>query len=129
MGISGYGVALAGAAAGTIGEITRIGLPGIEVDDIDVTVSTSTEAWRVFIAGLKNAGEIEADLLYEKDNTDSVFDALATDDTFTITFPDDSTFACSGYLKGTGIEIPIDDRIEQTISIKLSGKPTFTAAT
>jgi len=128
-GISGHGTTLSGESVGTIAQITRIGLPGMDVDDLDVTTMDSEEAWREFKAGLKDAGELELDLLYEKSNFATMLGVLGgANDTYTIAFPDSATFECGGYLKSLGLEAPQDDKVADTASFKLSGKPTFSAA-
>lgn len=128
-GISGFGTTVEGATTGEIGELTRVGLPGQEVNDIDVSTMQSPERWREFIAGMKDAREIQMDLLYEQDQLATVLAAVGgTNENWTVTFPDGATFVCAGYIKSTGEAAPMDDKISQTIVIKLSGKPTFTPA-
>lgn len=130
MGQSGYGTTFSGATTGAIGEITRVGLPGISVDEIDVTTMDSTEAWKEFIAGLKDAGEASLTLLYEKANTATLMGAVgAANEVWTITLPDGSTFACSGFIKSLGGESPQEDKISQTATVRFSGEPTFTPGT
>lgn len=128
-GCLGVGTTLQGATFGPMGMIVRVGLPGPQVNqDIDVTTMNVVEKWMAFIAGLKNAGEVNLDLVYHKTNQASVMTALGgANESWTITLPDGSTFVCSGYLKGVGATIPHDDKITQTVNLKLSGKPVFTA--
>jgi predicted secreted protein len=127
-GISGFGTTLAGGSAGTIGMITKLSITGLEVNDIDITTMESPDGWREFIAGLKDAKEIQCDMLYENNNMDTILAALGdVNETWTITLPDGATFVCDGYIKAVGgVGIPMDDKISQTFSIKLSGAPTFT---
>lgn len=127
-GIKGFGTTLSGATTGAIAQITSIGVPGMEVDDIDVTTMLSTNGWKEFVAGLKDAGEITLQLLYHKTLTNTIEGRLGeANETWTITFPDSATFACSGYVKSLGIESPMEDKISQSCTIKLSGEPTFTS--
>lgn len=129
-GISGYGTTLEGFSTGTIVKIREIGVDGMEVDDIEVSDMKSTNRWKEFIAGMMDAGEISLDLLYEKANHDAVQSALGgSNELWTIEFPDGSTFACNGYLKGVGIAAPHDDGITQEATLKLSGAPEFVPST
>lgn len=125
----GHGTTLSGASTGSIGQILSVGLPDQQVDDIDVTTMASTNKWREFMAGLKDAGVLTLQLLYEKSNYNTVQGALgAAAEAWTITFPDSSTFACSGYINANGGDDPLEDKITQSVTLKLSGEPTFTPA-
>jgi len=128
-GISGFGTTLSGAVSGVIVEITRIGIDGMDVPELDVTTMASTSGWREFIAGLKDAGALTLDLLYEKSQFSTMLGILGgTVEAWTITLPDSSTFVVDGFLKGLGAEIPMDDKILSSASLKLSGVPEFTAS-
>lgn len=129
-GQSGFGTTLSGSTSGAVANITSITTPGPEAGDIDVTVMSSTLGWREHIpSGLKEAGTIEVGCWYVKAQS-AVFAALvgAASQTWTITLPDGSTWACSGYVQKLGGESPLDGGITQPITIKLTGQPTFTAA-
>jgi predicted secreted protein len=129
MGTHGHGTTLSGATTGSIGQILSVGLPDQSVDDLDVTTMASTNKWREFIPGLKDAGSMTLQLLYEKANYNTVQGALgAAPEEWTITLPDGSTFVCSGYIKSSGGDSPHEDKITQSVTLKLSGEPTFTAA-
>jgi len=130
MATHGHGTTLSGASTGSIGQILSIGLPDQKVDDLDVTTMASTNKWREFIPGLKDAGSMTLQLLYEKANYNKVQGALgSTPEVWTITLPDGSTFACTGYINANGGDSPHEDKITQSVTLKLSGQPTFTPAT
>lgn len=124
-GITGFGLTLTGGSVGAIGQIVSLDGPSIEVDDVEITSIASTNGWKEFIAGLKDAGEISGTLVYKEAEAETVIDAMGgAAEVWTLLFSDGSNFACSGYLKAQGTASPIEDRIEQTFSIKLSGEPT-----
>ncbi len=127
-GISGFGSTLVGAVTGEIGEITNISVPGLEANAIDKTNMKSTDGWKEKIAGLKDAKQIQADLIYEADNMATILEAVGeANESWTITFPDGSTFVCDGFIQSLGgTKIPMDDKIVQSITIELSGVPVFT---
>ena len=127
-GISGFGTTLSGSVAGTIAEITGVSIPGFTVDDIDITTMDSPGAWREFIAGLKNAGQLDVDGFYEDEDFDSLLDNLAVKQDWTITLPNGATLVAEGYIKDLGDEVPMDAGISRTFSIKLSGEPVYTPA-
>ena len=104
-------------------------ISGVDVSDVDVTHLTSTQQWMEFIGGLKDPGTLDCEILYEKDELQKLYAAMGRTQTWTITFPDTSTFVCDGYVKSAPIEIPRDDAMVCSASIKLSGKPTYTPAT
>lgn len=127
-GISGFGTTVSGASTGALGRLIRVSVGSMEANDIDVSSMDSPNRWREFIAGMKNAGEIRLDILYDEDEVDAALDALGSDnETWTITFPDTATFVCDGYVKSVGpIDAPMDDKMAVSIGIKLSGEPTYT---
>jgi len=129
-GTHGHGTTLAGAVAGTIGNIISVSGPDQSKDSIDISTMDSTNKWREFIPGMLDAGEVSFDVNYDgsaSGNADALNTALtAAADTWTITFPDTSTWACSGFITGLGHAIPFDDKITQSVTIKFSGTPTYT---
>lgn len=127
-GISGFGSTVEGLATGPIGMMTNISLsgPGISVD-IDITTMNAPSGWMRFISGLKDAKEATLTMLFEKSQFADVLAALGVSDTWTITFPDGSTFVCAGYIKDSPIpQVPQNDKIAHNVTIRLSGIPTFT---
>lgn len=125
----GHGTVLSGATTGVIGLIRSMDRGGLERDDIETSTMDSIDKWRTFIPGMKNAGELSMELLYKKENAEKVLTAFEADaEDWTITYPCGSTFVCSGYLRASSDAIPYDAEITQSVTLKLSGKPTFTAA-
>jgi predicted secreted protein len=126
-GISGYGTTVSGASTGALGDLTGVNIAGMDVTDLDVSTMASPDRWKEFIAGMKNAGEVTLTLLYEMGNFDAVQTAFGgPNEAWTVTFPDGSTFVCSGYIKHLGADSKMDDKITQAVTIKLSGEPVFT---
>lgn len=138
-GMSGWRTTIEGkgseevVATGLVGHIRRIGMSGMDSDDIDVTTMSSENPFREFVTGLTDAGELEMDIVYEADTFDQLFGAIGRDhavgasdlEQWEITFPDDSVFSCRGYLRNLGVESPMDEAIEGTAALKISGKPEF----
>ena len=128
-GISGYGTTFSGSVTGDIGFVRSVSVGGMSAGDINISHLDSPGAWEEFIAGMKDAGDISLDVVYERTNHAALQAALGgSNENWTITFPDGSTFVCSGYINNLGVESPREDAITQSVSIKLSGAPTFNAA-
>ena len=128
-GIHGHGTTLAIGAA-TIGNITSISGPSQARDSIDISTMDSSDKWREFIPGMLDAGEVTFDVNYDATAGETADDLQAAIDDdpadITITLPDTSTFVCSGIVTGVGFAIPFDDKVTQSVTIKLTGAPTFT---
>src|SRR5690606_40570991 len=73
-----------------VADITNVSGPSIEREEIDDTSHGSEGGWQEFLGGLKNGGEVTADVNYQP----SVHDPLAADfddaepRTYKIVFPD-----------------------------------------
>jgi len=125
----------------TLAEVESITPPAFARDAQDATHTESPEGWREFIAGLKDGGEISATLNFVADS-DTTSRILATFDSntiqqFRILFNDGdqdsspltcSRFTVTGIVTGFAIEAPIDNKHSATITVKISGKPTFVRA-
>ena len=132
----GNGATLTGQSSLTSGidEVTRIGFPDIDVEDIDISSmgdSTTPTAYRSFVPGLIDGGSIDVDLNYAPGNAKALIAAVgSTPETWTIAIPavgtsGTATFAVKGYISGLGGDCPRGDKISQTVRIKTSGVPTF----
>jgi len=98
-----------------------------EVDDIDITDFDSLEAWREFKPGLKDGGEVEITLQYEESQNSTLQGTLlAVTRAWQVLFPDGSDVQFNGHINGIDHEDPVDDKIMQTVTIKVTGKPIFT---
>lgn len=131
-GSTGTGVTLAGSVSGPIGMVVKISFDGQEAGETDVTTSNNAilnQKYRTFIPTLLDAKGANLDLLYEARNMAVILSRLAKDnETWTVTFPDGSTFVTQGHIKKLGTAIPDDDKITQTMTLRFSGKPTWNSA-
>lgn len=128
-GISGFGTTLEGATTGVIGMITKVSRTGSDADTINISTMNAPQAWKKFIAGMKDAKEITLTLLYEKTNAGVLQGAVGQEnEAWTVTIPDGSTWVCDGFVTHVGDESPMEDKISSTATIKLSGIPVFHAS-
>ncbi len=132
MGISAFGTTLKiGTTA--IAEILDVSGPSLSMDTIDVTHHASPEAWREYVAGLLDAGEVSFDINYvptaatHKNASGGLLYLLATraSQAFTLTFPDATAWTFNGFVTGFEPSAPVDDKLSASITIKLTGKPTL----
>lgn len=112
-----------------IGNSTNIEGPGIERETIDVTAHDSTEAWREFLGGLKDGGEVSVDLNYDPAKHDTLvadFDDDAPRN-YQLVFPDSAstTWSFQAILTEFNPEAPHDDKLAASLTFKVSGKPTL----
>lgn len=125
----------------TVAEVTNITPPNLARDAQEATHTESTEGWREFIPGLKDAGEVSAELNFVPDS-DTTALLLAQFDSNALTqarilFADGdqdaspmtcSTWTFNAVLTGFPPEAPIDGKMSATTTFKISGKPTFVRA-
>lgn len=112
-----------------LAEVLSITPPSISVETIDATSMGSDDGFREIIASLKDGGECVVTLNYvEASATLLQTLVLAGLETFKITLPGSSTLIFSGIPTNFAIDdVVIDDKITMSLSIKVSGKPTYAA--
>jgi len=134
-GIHGHGAILSFDAT-AVGNIISISGPNPSRDSIDISTMDSTAKFREFIPGMLDAGEVTFELNYDGTAAGTANDLqlLKTNSAqyWHITFPDHTTEAsksdiyCQGFITALGHAIPFDDKVTQSVTVKLSGVPVFT---
>lgn len=119
----------------TLAEVTSITPPNMARDSIDASHEQSPDAWREFIAGMKDGGEVKMDLNFVPGGSAAAaltgeLDLSASDAVKNrqILFPDGSMFEFVGFLTGFEPDAPLDDKMSGTATFKVTGKPTLTQA-
>ena len=124
-GITGTATTITGGTTGPLGEVTSMSGPSASVTDIDITNMAST--FKEFTAGLPDWGEVTIGLLYETvgaKNLDGRVGQPAEEWEVVLGgTAEKATF--SGYIKGLGLEVPLDDVITQEITIKVTSAVVF----
>lgn len=137
-GLDAFGTQLQrGDGAGTetftaIANVTDITPPGIERETLDVTAHDSPDAWREFIGGLKDGGEVEIEVNYDPREHDTLIDDFADPDprNYKIVWPGTlGEWAFGAILTNFEPEAPHDDKLAASLTFKVSGKPTITTGT
>lgn len=112
-----------------IANVTSIGGPGLTRNTIDLTAHDSPDAWMEFKGGLKDGGEISADVNYDPATHDSLVDDLADADprNYQLVFPDTAatTWTIKAILSGFEPGAPHDDKLTASLTFKISGKPVL----
>lgn len=115
----------------TIARLTEIGEFGGDVDDVDITNHDNAEAVREYVRGLAEPGEVNFTGIWIADATqfdihNKSFEGIVPNENYRVVLPDDMGIAeFSGYVGGFRINPQMEDRIEFSGRIKISGSFTF----
>lgn len=122
-----------GAAWEKIGEVSAISGPTMTKETIDVTNFDSDGGYREFIASFKDGGTMTLTMNFVMANYSvllDLFNAIGPDEIadWELNLPDgdagalESTFFFKGIVTELPMEIPADDKVTNTCTIKISGK-------
>ena len=115
-----------------IANVTSIEGPELERETIDVTAHDTADAWREYVGGLKDGGEVSIEVNYDPTVHDSLVADLedAAPRNYQLVFPTTPavTWSFAAILTGFSSEAPHDDKLAATLTLKLSGKPTLGSA-
>lgn len=116
----------------TIADLDMIGGINIEAGDIETTKLTSTDGYREFVQGFKNAGELGLGGFIENEAQVNVMLSLLSSgnvETWNVVYPSGAIWSLTGYVKtyGDTEKDTNDTAIKFTATLKLTGKPTFTS--
>ena len=105
--------------------------PDMSRDTVDTTTHDSTNKWREFVPGLKDGGEVSIVLVYdpEEGGNQGLLRAdfeggLARD--FKLTWPTTNSahLLFQAFVTGLGDAFPLEGRIEQQVTLKITGTVT-----
>lgn len=115
-----------------IGALTSIGEIGVESDEIEMTHLDSPDGYKEFEGGLKDAGEVSVAGDIVDETTVEKMLALAesqSKESWVVTYPSGAMWEFSGYIKSfKDGEKTAEGKAAFTASIRISGKPTYTAS-
>ena len=132
-GIHGHGATLS-IGGTTVANITSISGPEIARDSIDISTMDSPTKHREFIPGMIDSGEITAELNYDGTTVAALLKAqtTASASAIVVTIPDGdgttnkSTYTGTGFITSLGHAIPFDDKVTQSVGIKLTSRLALT---
>ena len=131
-GIGGFKTTLGGSSnfTGTnvISEVSTISLPELSVSDIDVSSMDSAQNYMEFIGGSIDPGQMDLEINYTPAQRALALAAVGdVNETWTLTFPDGSTYATDGYINKNGAGTAgTNEKLSSSLGIKCSGIPTHT---
>ena len=108
-GMVGLGTTLAGASIGTIGSIISVSIGGRTRDKVDKTTCDTVNGIREKLVGLTEPGQLSVTFNYGSSAVWGTIEdwwASGSTDTFTITYPDDETWAGVGFISDPAIDEP-----------------------
>ena len=117
-----------GATYTTIAGVGDISGPSMSKDAIDVTSHDSTSKWREFVSGLRDGGEVSVTLIHDPE--DITNQGLLRDDfegdaagKYQIVYPsaNAANLSFDAHVTGLGDALPLEGRIEQEITLKITG--------
>jgi predicted secreted protein len=114
----------------TVAGLTEIGGLELSADTIDVTTLSSQGGYREFIGGFKDAGEVSISGFFESaagKGQKELYDAFESGDVkdFEIAFPADAVWKFKGVVTGISTSAGLEDPVNFSGTIKVSGKPTL----
>lgn len=134
-GVDGFGVRLLREetpGAGdymAIANISSLDGPGISREEIDVTAHDSPDQWEEIIFGIKRSGEVSIDVNWHPSQHSYLLDDFNSPDPrgYRIVWPDpdQTTWDFQAGLTGYEPSAPHDDKLEASVTFKLSGPPDF----
>lgn len=112
----------------TVSELFNVGFPTSEADEVEVTHYTSDNDWKEYAGGTySDGGTVDFEANYVKTTVTALAALGTTKRNWKITLPDSSIWVFPGYLKTLGGDNPNQDKTTIKGTIRLTGKPNFTA--
>ena len=121
-------------AFATIAEVKNIKGPKLKMDTIEVTSHSSTSAFREYIAGLLDGGEVTFDMNWLPANATQSYSAGVLKDmynrtkrNFQLVFPSASptTWTFAAFVTGFEPDAAVDGALTASLTLKLTGVPTL----
>lgn len=114
----------------TVSEVLSISAPNYSSDTLDSTTHDSSDHFRTFVKGLTDAGEITLDILYDETQYNTLVSLQETTSQYSSSIvapstPSASKWESNVYVTGLEANFPHDGLAEGSITLKVSGKPTF----
>jgi predicted secreted protein len=136
-GKAAFGTVVAfGATPTAVANVTGIsGLDG-DTETIDVTAHDSGGAYRQKIASFMDAGQVSLELNFDPNNVTHratsggilYLKDQRTVETWKITFPGTPAHSVSfsAFVKNAGFDAPFDDKLSMSVTLEVTGAPTWT---
>lgn len=111
--------------------VSAIGDMSFSATQVDATCYNES-LYRKYIAGLKEPGAMDVTVNYQSNDAgiEMLYDSFlaGTSLVFVLTWPDGAIWKFNGVITGYTATTPIDEKVQQTFSIQISGEPDFIPA-
>lgn len=113
-----------------VAEVTMITPPGYSRDPVEATHLTSDDGYKEFIAGMKETGDASFTLNWVPSATDLMVTAFESDvGNYRIVAPNGVFITFRGFFTSYEIgDLDPNGKMNATVTVKISGKPTMNAA-
>lgn len=120
-----------GTSFAVLAEVNSISGPSMSRDTIDVTSLDSTGGYREFIGGFRDAGAVSLSMNFTLATYDDIlidFQA-STSRLYQIVLPDtnNTTFEFSAWVTELSMEVPMDDKVTASVTLKIDGAITMSS--
>lgn len=121
MAIKGIGSTLSKGGS-AISNLLSLDFPSVEVDKLEVTNLASTA--KEFIPGIKDEGEVVAEILYDHDSYFDIIGWVGTSYSWNIATPDGTDGTFDGFITKVELSAKPNEPMVTKITIKVSGAVT-----
>ena len=113
-----------------IGGLTNISRSGADRNFPDITTHDSAGGYKEYTTGLKDGGTCELSGMFDATNAGQDLLRAGSDavQACVITLPSGTTISFSGFIQPPNEEVPLDDAVTFSASIKITGAITYSAS-
>jgi len=126
--IRSFGVGVTVGATSILG-LTDVSVSGTDVNFVDITTHDSAGGYKEYVGGLKDGGTLDLTGAYNISDTGQAYlrTNVGTSKACVVTFSDSSTASFNAIVGGFATSSPLDDKVEFTCSLKITGAVTYAA--
>lgn len=131
MSTKGIGASLLYDGTNTLADVYSLTPAEPEIGEINTTTYDITDNAHQYESGLIEGGEVEFGVIYGESQYATLYDLQGTETEWEIQFADGASQSFTGFITSIGTEHPDaddDEVLRNTVTIKISGKPDFTAS-
>lgn len=117
---TGFGTTLTWGTSSFEAELFELTPPGASRESIDTSHMSTESGAKTFIeADLVDWGEATFSIAFDPGEMPPIY---APPETITITFPDATTWAFSGFVTGYEPTVPMEDKMTADLTVKVTGR-------
>jgi hypothetical protein len=129
--VDGYGTRLyygvPNAATTELEGITELTPPAIEVAEVETSHMTTADRTRTFKGGWRDPGSVSGKMHFDPSRYSALLALVGEAKGFKVELADGSMIEFNGFIKSVGNPIDREGLVSVEFTIRVSGKPTFTA--